>query len=209
MWGSKNVINVITLTSVLSNKCFLQLDVVWTKLHSRLFDLNSLRQMKIIAVENKSIPSPVKKLSYSRFFKLSLHLALFCWDCLLMRRKYNFSSARTLRYHAAVICQCLVPVSVPGRDDLPWLPSAPSWGFDSHASYSLYHCLHFQRNYTTWRTTSYKYLFSAHIEQMAFIRHILMDGIPVVGCGWLWSLRMDEWTVLPSSAPKWVPLISS
>lgn len=60
MWGSKNTINAIALTSVLPNKCFLQLDVVWTKLHSRLFDLNSLRQMKIIAVENKSIPSPVK-----------------------------------------------------------------------------------------------------------------------------------------------------
>lgn len=105
MWGSKNIINAITLTSVLSNKCFLQLDVVWTKLRSRLFDLNSLRQMKIIAVENKSIPSPVKKLSYSCFFKLPLHLALFCWDCLPMRGKYNFSSARTLRYHAAVICQ--------------------------------------------------------------------------------------------------------
>lgn len=32
---------------------------VWTKLHSRIFNLNSLRQLKIIAVENKSISRPV------------------------------------------------------------------------------------------------------------------------------------------------------
>lgn len=126
-----------------------------------------------------------------------------------MRGKYNFSSARTLRYHPAVRCHCWVLISVPDRDDLPWLPLAPSWGFDSHAPYSLQCCLHLQRKDTTWRTISYKYLFSAHIEQTAFIRHTLMDGIPVVGCGWLWRLRMDKWTVLPSLAPKWVPIISS
>lgn len=49
------LINAITLTLMSPNKCSLQPDIVWTKLHRRLSDLNSLRQLEIIAVENKSI----------------------------------------------------------------------------------------------------------------------------------------------------------
>lgn len=49
------LINAITLTLMTPNKCSLQPDIVWTKLHRRLSDLNSLRQLKIIAVENNSI----------------------------------------------------------------------------------------------------------------------------------------------------------
>lgn len=59
MWGSRTTVHAITLSLIIPNKCFLQPGIVWTKLHSRLFDLNSLRQLKIIAVENKSISRPV------------------------------------------------------------------------------------------------------------------------------------------------------
>lgn len=57
--GWQTTVNAITLSLILPNQCFLQPSIVWTKLHSRLFDLNSLRQLKITAVENKSMSRPV------------------------------------------------------------------------------------------------------------------------------------------------------
>jgi len=169
---------------MLPNKCFLLPDIVWTKLHSGLFDLNSLRQLKIIAVESKSISRPVNNplfhisSNYPSTWQFSAETTSL-WEENTTSVLLGYWNGR----HAAVRCQCWILVSVPSRDELPWLPSAPSLGFNTCAPYSLWRCLCLQWNQETWRTTPYKRLFSACFEQIAFVRSTLMDGVPTVGCG--------------------------
>lgn len=171
------------------------------------YDLNSLRQLKIIAVENKSISRPVNSpvlpisSNYLGIWHFSADTSSLweenppvCWDVPMDARSSQMSTLAT--------CFC---------SRKRWVALAALCSFlRFEFSCSL---LTLVLSLLAVKSSSLKscqckqlYPFSARVGQIAFVRPAHVNGAPVVVCGPLWRLKGNRWRALPSSAPKWVPL---